>query len=333
MTDLLLPQLVLEVADPTTDPAPLIGFRWATITSIDPLRVRYDGESTELPMTPECLVDPARLAVTDRVWVQSFGLRRIVLGRSNEGPRAIENFLSQAQASFRLTGLRDVTLTGVSWEPSGLIISGGKGPQSAANGFFYVNMPAAGTVVPVLGSNLQTGVTVGGGVIPLEGWQSLYYALPLGNDETSIDGAFVIVDYTNTGVTVEVPSSWVLVAKHNNNGWPDVIWGDGQQQSWWRPFNFSAGWSNFNGGYEVCGYKQENGWVELQGTAKGGSGNVGVLPSGCWPRASRIFVVSANVGFARVSLTNAGVLGQSTLSAGATTATFNLDGIRYQAAG
>src|SRR5574342_678993 len=41
---------------------------WATVTAIAPLRVRLDGESTALAITPDALI--SGLAVGDRVWVQ-----------------------------------------------------------------------------------------------------------------------------------------------------------------------------------------------------------------------------------------------------------------------
>ena len=41
---------------------------WATVTDDSPLRIKLDGESTALDVTPDTLV--ASLAVSDRVWVQ-----------------------------------------------------------------------------------------------------------------------------------------------------------------------------------------------------------------------------------------------------------------------
>jgi len=55
-------------------------FRWATITDLSPLRVRLDGESVELPITPECLVHPSVLTEGARVWVQLFGSRLLIHG-------------------------------------------------------------------------------------------------------------------------------------------------------------------------------------------------------------------------------------------------------------
>lgn len=41
---------------------------WATVTATGPLRIKLDGESTALAITPDTLV--SGLAVNNRVWVQ-----------------------------------------------------------------------------------------------------------------------------------------------------------------------------------------------------------------------------------------------------------------------
>lgn len=322
MTFKPLPKLVFEVQDPTADPKPLINFGWAVITGTDPLRIRNDGETDELPMTPESLVDPTWLAAGDRVWVQSYGLRRVILGRSNVGVQAGASYVSQAQAGFRISGLRTVTSSGIAWGLHGIVISSGKGVGTAANGYFFVDMPPSGTVIPVLGSNVATSVTVSGGVIPLSGWRSLYYALPLGGDITSLDDAYVIVDYTDTEAPIEVPSWWVLVAKGNASGWPDIIWGDGMQSSYMRPVLMSNGWVNYGPPFAGAGYKVENGRVYLEGLVKNGStasGTImGQLPSGCWPKTQKVFaLVTGAAGIAcRIDVTTSGlIVGQSNVSA------------------
>lgn len=50
-------------------------FRWGTITDDSPLRVRLDGDSNELPFTPDSGVDPAQLQVGDRVRCEISGGR------------------------------------------------------------------------------------------------------------------------------------------------------------------------------------------------------------------------------------------------------------------
>lgn len=62
-------------------------FRWATVTQAWPaaLRIRLDGDTLELPMTPDTLDSPNTYLVGSRVWVQIAGRRVIVLGRANAG--------------------------------------------------------------------------------------------------------------------------------------------------------------------------------------------------------------------------------------------------------
>jgi hypothetical protein len=63
-------------------------FAWATVTGTSPLRVKIDGETDELPITPDTLV--ASLADDDRVWLQlvtndnpvSRHRRAVILGRA-----------------------------------------------------------------------------------------------------------------------------------------------------------------------------------------------------------------------------------------------------------
>jgi len=55
------------------------------VTSVSPLNIRLDGEDLALPMVPVSLVDPGRLTVSQRVWVQLFGRRVLILGASQGG--------------------------------------------------------------------------------------------------------------------------------------------------------------------------------------------------------------------------------------------------------
>lgn len=83
----------IYVPTETRDFGPDNTYRWATITDTDPLRVRFDGDADGLPITPSSLVDPAQLVVGDRVWVQLFGRRLVVLGKApeqgNHKPRSL----------------------------------------------------------------------------------------------------------------------------------------------------------------------------------------------------------------------------------------------------
>lgn len=55
---------------------------WGTITDTSPLRVTLDGDTAELPFTPDSLVDPQVLDVNDRVRCDLSGRRVVIVGRS-----------------------------------------------------------------------------------------------------------------------------------------------------------------------------------------------------------------------------------------------------------
>lgn len=51
-----------------------------TVTDTDPLRIQRDGDSVELPITPDTLVDPALMVPGDRVRVENADGRLIIHG-------------------------------------------------------------------------------------------------------------------------------------------------------------------------------------------------------------------------------------------------------------
>jgi hypothetical protein len=55
------------------------------MTDLNPVRVKLDGDSIELPITPDCLIDPATLLLGDRVRCEVAGRRLIIHGRSGGG--------------------------------------------------------------------------------------------------------------------------------------------------------------------------------------------------------------------------------------------------------
>lgn len=59
-------------------PAESIKPRWATVTSMDPLRVRFDGEENPLALTP---INLANAKTEDRVWTMTFAGQVFIVGR------------------------------------------------------------------------------------------------------------------------------------------------------------------------------------------------------------------------------------------------------------
>lgn len=58
-------------------------YRWASVTSVNPLRIRFDGESQVLPVSPVNLA--GALQVGYRVWVLSVQRRAFVIGSAQSG--------------------------------------------------------------------------------------------------------------------------------------------------------------------------------------------------------------------------------------------------------
>ena len=61
-------------------------FNWATVTSVSPLRVRMDGDTTALPFAPDSLVDPSLFFVNDRVRCELSGSTVVIVGKSSGIP-------------------------------------------------------------------------------------------------------------------------------------------------------------------------------------------------------------------------------------------------------
>jgi hypothetical protein len=60
-------------------------FRWATVTAVGPVRIRLDGDTTPLALTPESLVDPSLFRVGHRVRVELSLRKCIIHGIINGG--------------------------------------------------------------------------------------------------------------------------------------------------------------------------------------------------------------------------------------------------------
>lgn len=61
-------------------------YRWATVTGTDPVRIRLDGDTVSLPVTPGALVALSYLVEGMRVWVQGYGRRLLILGVAGGAP-------------------------------------------------------------------------------------------------------------------------------------------------------------------------------------------------------------------------------------------------------
>lgn len=75
-------------------------FKWATVTGVNPIAIRIDGDSLPLALIPDSLIDPLSLATGDRVRVE-LSLRRVVIhGKANgEGTTSGEVRMTAAAAA------------------------------------------------------------------------------------------------------------------------------------------------------------------------------------------------------------------------------------------
>lgn len=63
----------------------ITSFKWATVTGVNPLAIRLDGDSAALALIPDSLIDPLSLGVGARVRVE-LSLRKCVIhGAANGG--------------------------------------------------------------------------------------------------------------------------------------------------------------------------------------------------------------------------------------------------------
>jgi len=74
----------LDLLIPDTEPT-IDRFTWATVTDTSPVRIRLDGETVPLDITPDCLIDEGWLDLGRRVWCQVYGRRVLIHGQVGKG--------------------------------------------------------------------------------------------------------------------------------------------------------------------------------------------------------------------------------------------------------
>jgi hypothetical protein len=126
-----------------------------------------------------------------------------------------ENQLAQnLRAGYNVTGGGTLSFisSNLTWSQRLIVISNGKGSDASSGGYFDITMPANGTVLT--GAN-TTNVTVTASGIPLAAWQALYYILPNGSTNTTVNANFRVVSYN--GTDYQAPSNWLLLALYNGD--------------------------------------------------------------------------------------------------------------------
>lgn len=291
---------------------PPSSYRWATVTVDDPIQIRLDGDLDPLPIVPDNLAGP--LLVGTRVWVQLYGRRVVILG---SGGTDLQGYVQQAQSTLSGGGIRATNSTGVGWDGRFIAIGAGRGPRSAPFGYFNIEVPPDGTVIPAIGKPSVSSVTVAGGIIPMDPWDTLWYIPPLGGNYPSVPANFRIMGYLDTGAPYQAPAHWVRVV--SRNGDPGVssgygtqaeayMWADGRAMDYDRLPVWQNGWGNYGSPYKSGTYRRDDGWVTIEGLVSGGtvsSGTTGTVfnvPKGYRPGAQVTFPTISNSALGRVDV-------------------------------
>jgi microcystin-dependent protein len=186
---------------------------------------------------------------------------------------AIREKTARIQRALTGGGTRKVGATTVSWTTRFRAMGSGRDDLAPA-GYFNIDMPPDGTVIPAIGHPTTTSVTVASGVIntvSLSGYSALYYDLPYGSDQTFNANRFHLVDYQAGPITI--PPSWLLICTRNIDPYvPAVTWGDQVRQDYWKAITFANAWVDFAAGYQTAAWRYESdGKVRLKGMVKSGT--------------------------------------------------------------
>lgn len=125
------------------------------------------------------------------------------------------SFASALRANRSITGGGTITFdssANLLWSQRFIVISNGRGPLFSTTGYFDIDMPAAGTVIPGVGGASNKTVSASG--ISLNVWEALYYILPIGGTQAGLPGNFRVALYTSD---LDVPYNWVLIAVRNGD--------------------------------------------------------------------------------------------------------------------
>lgn len=132
----------------------------------------------------------------------------------------------RAQAQVTGGGVKTVSAASeVKWSLRFLAMSVGRSSRTAPAGYFNIDMPPDGTVIPGYGGATQRTVgTPAAGYISMNAWDALWYVLPYGSGSATITGNFRVTNYTTDFV---VPNDWVLLAQRNGDS-GDIEWSSGE---------------------------------------------------------------------------------------------------------
>ncbi len=302
---IFLPRALDPLAPP---PGPLTSpdssWRWATVTAVGPVQIRYDGDSQPLGVSPQWLVAGVSPLVGLRVWTQTYGRRVLVVGAA--GPGAVSAYSTTAWAVAPAMATGGATWlsssTGIGWRNSIVLHGLGRGLTWSSTGRWEVLVPADGAFIPGYGGS--AGATVAGGLVPLQPWEVLYLELPPPGSGTSVPTSNLRI--VGTSADFDLPESWLpLVARNGVGNTPVFRTITGEMVDYWRVPTFANGWQNLGSGYSTAAYRKEDSVVRLRGVVRSGTFDGGgganstifTLPLGFRPELRSMFAAStANPG-------------------------------------
>jgi microcystin-dependent protein len=234
-------------------------------------------------------------------------------------------------------GYRKVDVSkGISWSERFIMLGTDTDPLSPV-GYFQIDMPANGTVIPVYSKTSLASITVTNGYIPMDDWGALYYDVPIGGLQASDPSRFKYVSYANdTGH--RIPPSWVLIAVRKLDTYsPLITWGDGVRQDFWKNLGLASPWYYYSGAstaatdYAPASWRiAHDGKIELRGLVGGGTVGQNIFTSTLLgPEQRAIYTVVVNGGVGRVDVTYDGTVAFMWASTGATGAFLSLEGIAW----
>lgn len=302
--------------------------RFGTVTQVAPLRILIDGDADPVDADPVALTSP--LVVGDRVACEVRDKQLVVYGSVSAPARNI--YMRNAARLMTGGGNRKAPdANTISWSTRFLLGMGaGRSTSTALSGYFNVEQPPSGQVIPVLGDTRGTATTVTSSGIPLVNWQILWYDPPVGGGEVSDPSRFYITSY---GMNfAPVPPTWVpLVTKNGDSG--TFYWFDGQETAAWIYPTLTSGWSNYGSGYTSARYKKQNGVVYAQGLIKGGTlgstATVWQFPVGMRPDSTLQWTGAAASGVADIRCFSNGALTVYALYTGANNASVSLAQVSF----
>lgn len=102
---------------------------------------------------------------------------------------------------------------GIAWSRRFLTMGGGRHATYIPGGYFQIEMPPDGTVIPSY-NTAEASQTVASGRIPLGSWRTLFYEIPFKGSQTSDASRFKLVGYDTAGDFI-TPWNWLPIVTRN----------------------------------------------------------------------------------------------------------------------